>query len=359
MNFKFCPFCGQGLAAAFKFCPYCGENLAQFAKATTEEKSIADNMPEGSVTIDTEPDCTEEASREKGVESLSTSLNYLENEAVKKCEFNKKLERARVLCIRGDLEGAKALYDEFVEEYPAEPEGYIGYVRVASKNFTVLSGDEIDEAIALLFAIVPQMSDTRDNGEYADYLARRALRDCVVENGILTKYNGTDESLVIPSGYVKEIKDAAFKGNKVLTSVTIFSGIKSVGSSAFEGCENLRRLTVGAESIEKRAFYGCEQLESITIEDGVTRIGDEAFKYAGLGRIRYPINAPRIGLFIPESVKSIGYLAFEASGFNFYCASTQEKAKFWGMNYSFTPTKYDWGVSGYSVKWEASREDAN
>ncbi len=87
--------------------------------------------------------------------------------------------------------------------------------------------------------------------------------------------------LVIPSG-VTSIGSYAFSGCESLASVTIPDSIETIGDLAFEGCisltnikfENSGKLT----SIGNYAFYGCTSLKSITIPASVTSIGYSAFR---------------------------------------------------------------------------------
>ena len=85
-------------------------------------------------------------------------------------------------------------------------------------------------------------------------------------------------SLTIPSG-VTSIGIAAFQGCSGLTSLTIPSGVTSIGNYAFSGCRGLTSLTIpsGVTSIGKSAFLGCSGLTSLTIPSSVTSISDRAF----------------------------------------------------------------------------------
>ena len=95
----------------------------------------------------------------------------------------------------------------------------------------------------------------------------------------------------------------AFKGDKSLTSVTIPSGVTTIGGYAFKDCTSLTSVTIpdSVTSIGYFAFYGCTSLTSVTIPDSVTSIGDYAF--IGCTSLT--------NVTIPDSVTTIGYKAFE------------------------------------------------
>ena len=66
--------------------------------------------------------------------------------------------------------------------------------------------------------------------------------------------------------------------NHDIKTITINSGVTSIGDGAFESCENLTSVTIpdSVTSIGWGAFVGCASLISVTISDNVTSIGDSA-----------------------------------------------------------------------------------
>ena len=54
-----------------------------------------------------------------------------------------------------------------------------------------------------------------------------------------------------------------------------------LGDNAFYGCSGLTSLTIpsGVTSIGEWAFSGCSGLTSLTLPSGVTSIGNDAFRY--------------------------------------------------------------------------------
>ena len=82
-----------------------------------------------------------------------------------------------------------------------------------------------------------------------------------------------------------------FRNNTSITSFEefqYFTGLTSIGSYAFQGCDNLTSITIpnSVTSIGDHAFSGCKKLSSITIPKSVTAIGRMAFSYcSGLSSI--------------------------------------------------------------------------
>ena len=107
------------------------------------------------------------------------------------------------------------------------------------------------------------------------------------ENGVLTKYKGNSEKVVVPEG-VTSIGDYAFYGCSGLTSIELPEGVTSIGASAFFHCFRLTSIELPERitNIGNSAFYGCSGLTSIELPEGVISIGDGAFsKCSGLTSI--------------------------------------------------------------------------
>ena len=108
--------------------------------------------------------------------------------------------------------------------------------------------------------------------------ALAANSDFTIENGVLTKYSGSDGHVTIPDN-VTAIGDYAFSWCETLTSVTIPDSVTSIGTEAFFKCKNLTDVDIpdGVTSIGRNAFGQCYNLSCISIPGSVVSIGNNAF----------------------------------------------------------------------------------
>ena len=113
--------------------------------------------------------------------------------------------------------------------------------------------------------------------------------------------------------------------NSDVKKIVIEDGVTSIGDYAFRGCSSLTSITLpdSVTSIGDCAFVFCVGLSSITLPDSVTSIGDSAFKNcSSLTSITIPDRVTSIepyafdncssltSITIPNSVTSIGYATF-------------------------------------------------
>lgn len=79
-------------------------------------------------------------------------------------------------------------------------------------------------------------------------------------------------------GNVETIQKMAFRKTGA-TEIIISDGVKVIGESAFDPCENAEVITLGnsVEMIGRSAFSECKNLKSLVIPDSVVTIGSSAF----------------------------------------------------------------------------------
>lgn len=178
-------------------------------------------------------------------------------------------------------------------------------------------------AVLALALVACQPTDNPNNGDDDDDSFGKPTKSLVYElNNDGTGYcvssiprDDCPTEIVIASTHNKlpvvGIGEWAFKNNTVIESVKIPGSISFIESSAFEGCVNLKNVTIAKNSNLKTiygtsftgalgAFANCTSLENINLPEGLTDIKKGAF--SGCTSLK--------NIVIPESVTSIGDVAF-------------------------------------------------
>lgn len=118
----------------------------------------------------------------------------------------------------------------------------------------------------------------------------------------LLGYMGNESSIALPSDSKYKVKNYAFGNSDILTSISIPSGVYSIGKNAFDGCTNLISANIagGVKNIEDFAFNGCTKLTHITFapKGELTSIGNYAFNNCtSLQDITLPVNVKTLGKY--------------------------------------------------------------
>lgn len=166
--------------------------------------------------------------------------------------------------------------------------------------------------------------DTQPEPPKPDPKPASPLTDFKIKKGVLIKYLGNSEDVVIPEG-VTEIGNKAFHSCFYLESIEIPNGVTTIGNEAFTLCDSLRFIHIpnSVTSIGDGAFSWCKSLQSVKIPDSVTSIGENAFwECKSLQSIEIPNGVTEIerhtfygckslkSVKIPKSVKKIDSNAF-------------------------------------------------
>ena len=114
----------------------------------------------------------------------------------------------------------------------------------------------------------------REDGNYA--ISAKAGAELPEKIKLPTEYNGSA---------VVEVKAEAFKSNKTIKEVIIPVGYEIIGSEAFAFCTKLSTLNIGQyggtssvkTTIRNSAFKGCSVLTTVTLGENVTVVDSYAF----------------------------------------------------------------------------------
>ena len=123
------------------------------------------------------------------------------------------------------------------------------------------------------------------------------------------------------SGAMKEYTSAAeapwYSYRDSIAHLVVKSGVTSLSSYAFVGCQNLADITLPdtLQTIGTMTFYGCDNLNNVTIPASVRTIGSYAFADAlSLSRISFAGDAPEFGTGVFTFRKLTAYYPVYASG---------------------------------------------
>ena len=125
---------------------------------------------------------------------------------------------------------------------------------------------------------------------------------------------------------VSGIQNGAFISCTAITSITIPSGVTSVGTKMCQNCTALETITINGSSLTKigdDAFYGCSKLSNINLPNSVTTIGKQAFDncvlleqavigdgITSIGEQAFMGCEKLSSISLPQSLTNLGYSAF-------------------------------------------------
>ena len=120
-------------------------------------------------------------------------------------------------------------------------------------------------------------------------------------DGVLQKYNGKAEKVIIPDG-VKEIGKGAFINNSNIRIMYIPDSVKKIGNQAFRGCYRICRIRLPKELdyLEHSAFMSLSNLELMVLPSGIKEIDECEVSFSDA--MKY--------IVVPEGVEKIGVQSF-------------------------------------------------
>ena len=136
--------------------------------------------------------------------------------------------------------------------------------------------------------------------------------ECGADGDNLTWALDSDYNLVISgSGDMKDYSssDNRWRGNAAqIKSVSISEGVTSIGNYAFRNCSSLSEISIpeGLKTIGGYAFSSCSNLSSISLPDSLTTIKSSAFHgCSSFSSISIPSNVTSIGQYAFHSCSGI------------------------------------------------------
>ena len=125
------------------------------------------------------------------------------------------------------------------------------------------------------------------------------LKDFIIENGVLIKYTGNEENVVIPLGVVK-VDKFAFEDSNV-AEIILPSTVETISDVAFNETPNLQKLVVSEDNPTYSSFDGClytkdkkrfilspNRTAPLYIVEGCEIISSYAFFQRRVGKIVFP-----------------------------------------------------------------------
>lgn len=186
--------------------------------------------------------------------------------------------------------------------------------------------------------IIPNLVKEIEEGAFKGF---ENLKEVVLNEGIerigKNAFSGTNiESINIPNS-IKYLGDSALNGN---CKVILSDGFNELNKNITSGLNRVQSVTIpsSVKEIQNGAFEDFTNLREIILNEGIERIGSNAFKNTRLDVVT-----------IPNSVKEIGTNAFlTRSGDYYYNYYPSLKEVYYKGNKSNTP--WNWNDIGIDIK---------
>ncbi len=222
--------------------------------------------------------------------------------------------------------------------------------------------------VSIIITIVPFSVSAATNGICGESLTWS------LDDGTLT-ISGEGEMNDYNYNYINEehiIDTPWFDKRNQIKSVVIEEGVTQIGDFAFRGCDNLTYVTFPSGLIEigYEAFWGCN-LSDVTFPDGLIELGDGAFMCTNLSKVILPDSLKKIDnrcfhvceslseIYIGKSVEYIGDHSFSVT--NISSITMPQSVKYIGEcvfahnelnNIYYEGTKSQWDNIEKSNVWD-------
>ncbi|MBO5867953.1 MAG: leucine-rich repeat protein, partial [Oscillospiraceae bacterium] len=190
---------------------------------------------------------------------------------------NPLLKRAFLALEDAEWDKATEYCEKVLDTDPENGEAYLVKLLAELKltkaedlsNCTVLTAENRTYQKVIRFCNTEFTRDLAGYLEQAERAAeemRRFQSVADMKNGVLVKYRGRGNAVVIPRG-ITAIDSCAFMNCDTLLSVTIPEGVTELGVCAFKGCSELLRISIpnSLTKMKSGAFAGCFNLQDLLI----------------------------------------------------------------------------------------------
>ena len=219
---------------------------------------------------------------------IPSSVTTLEDKAIYNCP---NLES---VIVKSATPASIGYYSNAIDQLNADAKLYVPVgskdVYGADNKWSKAFKGGIEEYIQFSYSNVKNLCltnwDTNNDGilTLSEAAAVTSLGNVFKDNTDITSFNELQYFTGLTS-----IGNSAFDGCSGLTSVTLPSSVTSIGSGAFSGCSSLTSVTLpsSVKYIGVHAFYGCSNLADVTIPNSIENINMSAFGAFG---VPYKIN---------------------------------------------------------------------
>ncbi len=174
---------------------------------------------------------------------------------------------------------------------------------LSGSNLTTIGYEAFAYCTALKAVVLPSSVKKIDGAGFANCTSLTTLK---LSSSLTTMgdsaFRETGVASVTIPGSLETVPYSAFRNCDSLTTVTIDSGVTSIANYAFYDCDKLTTVSIPSTvtAIGQDAFYSCASLTNVGISEGVASIGYEAFAYCPALKT----------ITIPSSVKTIDGAGF-------------------------------------------------